>query len=1037
MPIQIDQLRTPLQAFDFKALFTRGLGWITAKAALPTMDADGKTYVFTPIAEQGGLIVAECVVVASDPQGHLPPVTTRRKLSNEFARLHYEHILIFTDIKRTTSVWLWPKRDDGKTKSREQTYRKGQPGDLLLSKLAGIAFTLDELDDTGRASITEVSERVTRAFDVERITRRFYDNFKLEHDHFQAFLKGVKDAAHQAWYTSVMLNRLMFLYFIQKKGFLNNDTNYLRTQLVASQKRGADRFYRDFLLILFFEGLASEPRGRSTATNVLLGSVPYLNGGIFMPHQIEEANAGIELPDSVFERLFDFFDRYTWHLDDRPLRADNEINPDVLGYIFEKYINQKQMGAYYTKEDITDYICKYTILPFLLDKIELNVAQELTSIDPFIYEAVKTDEYLPTETEREYAARQKRYEQIGLDFAANKIATVNDLITYNLDIRAFASDWLSRLDAPVMLRRFYTALTNLTVLDPTCGSGAFLFSAMNILEPLYEGCLRKMAEFIARPDSRGFADFQAELERVNAHPNERYFIFKSIIINNLYGVDIMEEAVEICKLRLFLKLIAQVSDVRRVEPLPDIDFNIRAGNTLVGFATEAEIQADLFAQAILPQIKVMAGTLQTFRQQQLQSGVAPGTLKELKANVRRVQSEIVNTLDKALMDQYGQQNLTAFRASHKPFHWYAEYNGVMTNGGFDVIVGNPPYVEYSKVKKDYTIQGYETEKCGNLYALMLERCLSLRIKGFSYLGMIVPLSICSGERFDLLRTIISVNMSPLYLSNYEIFPSRLFEGAFQRLTIVIGKQQDVQLPQPFVTKLRRWYSSERPELMHVTHYIPYQDYTRTTTVAKYDSLLQSEVLRKIWFGSNAYSIKRFTTLKRTEIFVFYQEATNYWMKASCRIPFYQKNGLVTTPAHGRTMFFDKQSTANVVMAIMNSSLFYMWFATYSDGFHLSDSLVKDFPVHPDLLENKTLIEISRRLDTDVRANSIIATRNTKTDQINVESFLMGASKPIIDEIDRVLAQHYGFTDEELDFIINYDIKYRMGRDAESEDAGGE
>ncbi len=452
------------------------------------MDADGKTYVFTPIAEQGGLIVAECVVVASDPQGHLPPVTTRRKLSNEFARLHYEHILIFTDIKRTTSVWLWPKRDDGKTKAREQTYRKGQPGDLLLSKLAGIAFTLDELDDTGRASIAEVSERVTRAFDVERITRRFYDNFKIEHDHFQAFLKGVKDAAHQAWYTSVMLNRLMFLYFIQKKGFLNSDTNYLRTQLVASQKRGVDRFYRDFLLILFFEGLASEPRGRSTATNALLGSVPYLNGGIFMPHQIEEANAGIELPDWVFERLFDFFDRYTWHLDDRPLRADNEINPDVLGYIFEKYINQKQMGAYYTKEDITDYICKYTILPFLLDKIELNVAQELTSIDPFIYEAVKTDEYLPTETEREFAARQKRYEQIGLDFAANKIATVNDLITYNLDIRAFASDWLSRLDAPIMLRRFYAALTNLTVLDPTCGSGAFLFAAMNILEPLYEGC---------------------------------------------------------------------------------------------------------------------------------------------------------------------------------------------------------------------------------------------------------------------------------------------------------------------------------------------------------------------------------------------------------------------------------------------------------------------------------------------------------------------------------------------------------------------
>ena len=84
--------------------------------------------------------------------------------------------------------------------------------------------------------------------------------------------------------------------------------------------------------------------------------MPYLNGGLFDVHELERANPEIEIPDEAFERLFDFFDAYQWHLDDRPLRADNEVNPDVLGYIFEKYVNQKQMGAYYTKEDITDYI---------------------------------------------------------------------------------------------------------------------------------------------------------------------------------------------------------------------------------------------------------------------------------------------------------------------------------------------------------------------------------------------------------------------------------------------------------------------------------------------------------------------------------------------------------------------------------------------------------------------------------------------------------------------------------------------------------
>ena len=130
------------------------------------------------------------------------------------------------------------------------------------------------------------------------------------------------------------------------------------------------------------------------------------------------------------------------------------------------------------------------------------------------------------------------------------------------------------------------------MLDPTCGSGAFLFAALNILEPLYTACLEGMRGFVAdlersdEPRNTGkYGGFKKTLEDVDKHPNERYYILKSIVLNNLYGVDIMEEAVEICKLRLFLKLVAQLENYEQIEPLPDIDFNIRAGNTLVGFTT--------------------------------------------------------------------------------------------------------------------------------------------------------------------------------------------------------------------------------------------------------------------------------------------------------------------------------------------------------------------------------------------------------------------------------------------------------------------
>ena len=295
------------------------------------------------------------------------------------------------------------------------------------------------------------------------------------------------------------------------------------------------------------------------------------------------------------------------------------------------------MGAYYTKEDITGYISKNTIIPFLFDaaRKSCKIAFEgdasvwkLLEDDPdrYIYDAVKkgvdldlpediaagidnvplrtewntladSDYALPTEIWREVVARKQRHDTVRAKLANGEIDNINDLITYNLNIRQFAQDVIENCEGPELLRAFYKAITEVTVLDPTCGSGAFLFAALNILEPLYEACLDRMQVFVdelqhsdKKPHALKYNDFRETLERIAEHPNRDYFVLKSIIINNLYGVDIMDEAIEICKLRLFLKMVAQLDDVRRIEPLPDIDFNIQAGNTLVGFATYNEVE---------------------------------------------------------------------------------------------------------------------------------------------------------------------------------------------------------------------------------------------------------------------------------------------------------------------------------------------------------------------------------------------------------------------------------------------------------------
>ena len=247
-------------------------------------------------------------------------------------------------------------------------FHRSQTGDALLQKLEAIAFTLEEEE---RLSLTDVTSRTRAGFDVERVTKRFYDRFQKEHTAFLKFVSGITDRTDQEWYASVMLNRLMFVYFIQRKGFLDGDRDYLRNRLSQMrEEHGKDKFYsfyRYFLLRLFHEALGNKER--NVDLERLVGRIPYLNGGLFDVHELEKSDrygTSIQIPDQAFERIFDYFDQYQWHLDERPLRADNEINPDVLGYIFEKYINQKQMGAYYTKEDVTEYISKNTVLPFPL-----------------------------------------------------------------------------------------------------------------------------------------------------------------------------------------------------------------------------------------------------------------------------------------------------------------------------------------------------------------------------------------------------------------------------------------------------------------------------------------------------------------------------------------------------------------------------------------------------------------------------------------------------------------------------------------------
>ncbi len=675
MPLNIERTRECLREFSFERLFLEELGWSRPLRKAP-LDIDVKESRFAcrHLAELSGAVVLE--VEAHD--GSIPDAKARASVHKEVAKLHHENLLIFVDRERTQSLWYWVKRQDGKQVPRDHLYFKGQPGDLFLGKLNQMVFDLAEFDAEGKVSIVDVARRLQSALDVERVTKKFFRDFQDQHDAFLELIRGIRDERQRRWYASVLLNRLMFIYFLQKKppGFLDGgNQSYLRDKLEESKDRGKDRFYSEFLKALFFEGFAKPKEKRSGEAKRLLGEIKYLNGGLFLRHRIEEENSEIAVPDRAFENLFNLFDRYTWHLDDTPGGQDDEINPDVLGYIFEKYINQKAFGAYYTRTQITEYLCEQTIHRLIVDAV--NTPEALKAHSP---SGVKIRSY----------------------------ATLGDLL---LD-----------LDTDLCKRLLHEVLPRLSLLDPACGSGAFLVAAMKTLINVYAAIVGRI-KFL---HDKSLTTWLATVEK--EHPSVGYFIKKRIITDNLFGVDIIEEATEIARLRLFLTLVASAHSVDDLEPLPNIDFNILPGNSLVGLlrvdetAFEArKFQGSLFRRKYREVLEEKNRLIDNFRH----ATEYAEDLTVLRDSIDTKKREAYETLNDILLDEFDSLGIKYEQATwdeagnavgrprkrplkaddiedQHPFHWGFEFDEILNNrGGFDAIITNPPWEIFKPNSKEF------------------------------------------------------------------------------------------------------------------------------------------------------------------------------------------------------------------------------------------------------------------------------------------------------------------------------------------------
>ena len=529
-------------------------------------------------------------------------------------------------------------------------------------------------------------ENLRTAFSVEALSDEFFDKYREQYADFIQYVTGKRfvkvgskweekilgepdTALMQAFnhnekkirdYVKKMMGRITFLHFLQRKGWMCGDLNYMQNMFENSQYK--DDYLDSVLEPLFFGILNTKPAEREALfadygwDKSLLDEwkdIPYLNGGLFERDEEDEPES--RFPADYFKRLFQFFSEYNFTIDENdPNDAEVGVDPEMLGKIFENLLeDNKDKGAFYTPKEIVRYMCKESLIAYL----ETNTSIAKEKIRQFVLSP----------------------EEGVVDIPENK--------------------------KPKLL----AALEEVKICDPAIGSGAFPMGLLNELLHCREA--------------------------LSGERYDRAEIKKSIIQNNIYGVDIEKGAVDIARLRFWLSIVV---DEETPSPLPNLDYKIMQGNSLI----ESFMGVDLSKLTYEKGHKKDKGEITLFddEKNRLQKRV----FQLLKAYYScsdhdrkvKLQQEISDTINKQLeaqaydpviLEQLKKINLAE---NNKFFLWHTWFSDVFNRNddknGFDIIIGNPPYIqlqnnggELAKLYEDCRFQTFA--KTGDIYCLFYEK----------------------------------------------------------------------------------------------------------------------------------------------------------------------------------------------------------------------------------------------------------------------------------------------------------------------------
>jgi hypothetical protein len=819
-----------------------------------------------------------------------------------------------------------------------------------------------------------IKERIIENVDLldrrrEAVTKKFYNEFMeivfgtSNNNISQNIVKSgyylvnkiippnnVIDERTKEKFSILFMNRLLFIKFLEEKDLVDRE---LLTTLIKKYETNTppNSFYKAYLAPLFYEVFNKQERDRITPDETYR-KIPYLNGGLFRQNIENEEKYNID--NKIVIEIINFIEKYQFRLEQKG--SKDELNPDIIGFIYEKVINRitngkrKEQGAYYTPEDVTVNISKSTIYSYLLKKIKEML--------------------------------RKDYEWN--DAQLRKYTNLEQL----LDIKQrFTND-------NGMWRSILKIVKEIKIIDPACGSGHFLITVLNVLTQIHKTIFTCMGE---TSDN----EFKLKYE---------------IITNNLFGSDIDPIAVEISRLRLWLSLIGsmEVGKEKQTEKLPNIEYNVINGNSLLGITNIKEIKSGTIDGDTLNE------TEEDLRQTE-------ELIQKYKTESDPVKSEEMRN---ELRTKYKKLELLADRVYLKGkienvgtplLHWPIEFIDVFAseNSGFDVIIGNPPYGNILKDKEKEFVGRY-SKSIDEIAGSFIDRMIPLSSVGAN-LGFIVTYAITFNKDLSNTRHNLITEYEKTTILTFDRDRCRIFSEMSQSVSFLFcenkckgnnGKMYTSQfyrdIPDNFdcpvenVDGLTFFEKSSSLSTLTGKHRIP-----------KIGSQKNREIL--ISLKSNPDVLNKIIARNNGRN-AWYRSSGNYWYNAWDFEPY--------TSSEIKKINIEEEYY-NLFLVIMNSSLFYFYFRVYGDGRHMNSDLMQSFPIPGEKFIEEYNEELSHCSNNIMRAlkENFDAKRNR---------FLTSKAKRSIDECDKLLAKMYGFTQDQVDYLINYDKEIRGETDDENE-----